>query len=114
MHEWYQLTIAEVLKELKTSLQGLTNAQVLLMQKEFGKNVLQEAKQKSEFAILIGQFKDAMIITLMLAVIISFFVDEHTDPFVTLAILIGNEWIGFCQENNAKEAMRMLQKMAAQ
>lgn len=114
MAEWYQLTTEEVFKELKTSLRGLTHGQVQTLQKEFGKNVLEEAKQKSKFAILLGQFKDIMIIILIIAAIISFFVGEETDAIVILAIIIGNAWIGFSQENNAKEAVRMLQKMAAQ
>lgn len=114
MPAWYQFTTEEVFKELKTSLQGLTNDQVRIMQKEFGKNVLQEAKQKSKFAILLSQFKDIMIIILIIAAIISFFVGEHTDAIVILFIIILNAWIGFSQENNAKQAVRMLQKMAAQ
>lgn len=70
MPAWYQFTTEEVFRELKTSLQGLTNYQVQIMQKEFGKNVLKEAKQKSKFAILLSQFKDIMIIILIVAAII--------------------------------------------
>lgn len=114
MRAWYQLKTEEIFKELKTSLQGLTNNQAQELQKQFGKNILQETKQKSKFAILLGQFKDIMIIILIVAAMISFFVGEETDAIVILAIIIGNAWIGFSQENNAKEAVRMLQKMAAQ
>jgi Ca2+-transporting ATPase len=114
MPAWYQLTTEEVLKELKTSLSGLSEDQVLLLQKEFGKNVLKAAKQKSKFAILLDQFRDVMIIILMIAAGISFFVGERTDAFVILAIIIANAWIGYSQESNAKEAVAMLQQMSAQ
>ena len=114
MGAWYQLSTEEILKKLQTSASGLRNDQVSALQKEFGKNILKEARKKSNFSILLGQFKDVMIIILIIAAAISFLVGEHTDAFVILAIIIGNAWIGFAQESNAQEAVRMLQKMAAQ
>lgn len=114
MATWYQLTTEEVIKKLNTSASGLTKATVPALQKEFGKNILKEARRKSRLSILLSQFKDIMIIILVIAAVISFVVGEHTDAFVILAIIIGNAWIGFAQENNAEEAVRMLQKMAAQ
>ncbi len=114
MKAWYQLTTEDTLNKLQSSVAGLKNDQVPALQNEFGKNVLKEARKKSKFAILLGQFKDVMIIILIIAVIVSFLVGEHTDAYVILAIIIGNAWIGFAQENNAEEAVRMLQKMAAQ
>ncbi|MEO8172011.1 MAG: cation-translocating P-type ATPase [Sediminibacterium sp.] len=114
MAAWYQISVENVLNDLRTSLSGLTNDRVLSLQKEFGKNILQEATHKSKFSILLSQFKDVMIIILIIAAAISFWVGEHTDAFVILAIIIGNAWIGFAQENNAENAVRMLQKMAAQ
>src|SRR5690349_394274 len=113
MELWYQLTTEEVLRKLKTSASGLKKDLIPSLQQEFGKNTLKEAKQKSKLAILMNQFKDVMIVILIIAAAISFFVGEHTDAFVILAIIIGNAWIGFAQENNAEESVRMLQKMAA-
>lgn len=55
-----------------------------------------------------------MIIILLIAVVISFAVGEHTDAYVILAIIIGNAWMGYSQEYNAEQSVRMLQKMAAQ
>ncbi|QHT70741.1 cation-translocating P-type ATPase [Rhodocytophaga rosea] len=114
MDAWYRLSEEEVIKKLKTSPSGLKKDLILSLQQEYGKNALKEAKQKSKFAILLGQFKDVMIVILILAAIISFAVGEHTDAYVILAIIIGNAWIGYAQENNAEESVRMLQQMAAQ
>ena len=114
MNEWHQLTIDDAITKLKTSVTGLTKDVISSLQNEHGKNVLQEAKKKSKLSILLAQFKDIMIIILIIAAIISFTVGEHIDAYVILAIIIGNAWIGFTQENNAEEAVRMLQKMAAQ
>jgi Ca2+-transporting ATPase len=114
MSAFYQLSKEEVLSHLKTFPSGLNNERIPLLQKEFGKNVLQETKQKSKLPILLAQFTDVMIIILAVAAVISFVVDEHTDAYVILAIIIGNAWMGYSQEYNAEKSVRMLQKMAAQ
>ena len=114
MKAFYQLTKEEVLQHLKTSPSGLSNEVVALLQAEFGKNVLQEAKRKSKFSILLAQFTDVMIFILVIAAVISFVVGEHTDAFVILAIIVGNAWMGYSQEYNAEESIRMLQNMSAQ
>jgi P-type Ca2+ transporter type 2C len=114
MKPFYQLSTEEVLNQLETSASGLKNEAVPILQKEFGENVLPDEKQKSKLSILLEQFNDVMIIILLIAAVISFVVGEHTDAFVILAIIIGNAWLGFSQENNAEESIRMLKKMAAQ
>ncbi|MES2777704.1 MAG: cation-translocating P-type ATPase [Bacteroidota bacterium] len=114
MPTFYQLTKEETLQQLKSGPGGLNNETVTALQQEFGENVLQEAKQKSRLAILAGQFTDVMIIILIVAAGISFFVGEHTDAFVILAIIIANAWMGYSQEYNAEQSVRMLQKMSAQ
>jgi Ca2+-transporting ATPase len=114
MKAFYQLTKEEVLQHLKTSPSGLSSEVVALLQAELGKNVLQEAKRKSKFSILLAQFTDVMIFILVIAAVISFVVGEHTDAFVILAIIVGNAWMGYSQEYNAEESIRMLQNMSAQ
>lgn len=114
MPAFYQLTTEEVLQFLNTSPLGLNSDVIASLQTEFGKNVLQEAKQRSRLSILLAQFTDIMIFILVIAAAISFFVGEHTDAFVILAIIIANAWMGYSQEYNAEQSIRMLQKMSAQ
>ena len=114
MTNWFQLSKEDVIGQLKTSANGLSKESIRQLQDEYGKNVLKESKKKSKFSILLGQFTDVMILILIIAAVVSFAVGEHVDAYVILAIIIGNAWIGFSQENNAEEAVRMLQKMAAQ
>ena len=102
MPAFYQLSKEEVLEQLKTSPSGLKDEAVPALQKEFGKNALQETKRRSKLAILFAQFRDVMIIILIVAAIISFVVGEHTDAYVILAIIIGNAWMGYSQEYNAE------------
>lgn len=114
MKEFYQLTKEEVLSRLNTSASGLKKENIHSLQEKYGKNQLKEAKRKTKLAIFISQFKDVMILILAVAAIISFAVGEETDAYVILAIIFGNALIGFYQENNAEESVRMLQKMTAQ
>ncbi|MET3114996.1 Ca2+-transporting ATPase [Pedobacter sp. CG_S7] len=114
MKEFYQLSYREVVKELNTSLSGLKKNDIASLQNKFGKNVLKEAKQKSKIAIFLSQFKDVMIIILIIAAAISFTMGEHIDAYVILAIIIANALIGYIQEYKAEESVRMLQKMSAQ
>lgn len=114
MKEFYQFTYEEVIKELGTSVTGLKKEEISGLQDKYGKNVLKENKQKSRLTIFLSQFKDVMIIILIVAAGISFAVGEHTDAYVILAIIIANAWIGYIQEFNAKESVRLLQKMSAQ
>lgn len=114
MTSWYQLNKDEVLQKLNTSASGLKSDMISSLQEEHGRNELKESKQKSRWAILLEQFTDVMIIILIIAAIISFAVGEHTDAIVILAIIVGNAWLGYSQEYNAEQSIRMLQKMAAQ
>ncbi|MEJ5961091.1 cation-translocating P-type ATPase [Pedobacter immunditicola] len=114
MKEFYQSTYEEVIKELETAVTGLKKEKISGLQNKYGKNVLKETKQKSRLTIFLSQFKDIMIIILIVAAGISFAVGEHTDAYVILAIIIANAWIGYTQEYNAEESVRLLQKMSAQ
>ncbi len=114
MPKYYQLSKEELFQQLKTNPLGLKNKTVAALQKEYGKNVLQEANRKSRWSILLSQFMDVMILILIVAAGISFAVGEHTDAYVIIAIIVGNAWMGYSQEYNAEQSVRMLQKMSAQ
>jgi Ca2+-transporting ATPase len=114
MAAYYQLPKEEVMKQLNTSLQGLNSEAITPLQQRFGRNILQETKRQTRLSILASQFKDVMILILVIAAIISFVVGEHTDALVILAIVIANAWMGYSQEYDAEQSMRMLQKMSTQ
>ncbi|HEX7016862.1 MAG TPA: cation-translocating P-type ATPase [Cyclobacteriaceae bacterium] len=114
MHPWYRLSVEEVLQKLDASPSGLRSGTVSALQEKYGPNALREAPRRSKFAILLSQFKDVMIVILIVAAGVSMVVGEATDSLVILAIIVVNAWIGYRQEYNAEESVRMLQKMAAQ
>lgn len=114
MRKWHKLAKEEVLKQLDTDASGLASASIPTLQQQHGLNSIEAAKQKSKWAIFASQFKDVMILILLVAAVISFSVGERIDAYVILAIIFGNALIGYFQENNAEESVRMLQKMTAQ
>lgn len=114
MSSFYQKSVGEAIDELRSAPGGLSTARSVEFRARYGANMLREAPPKSKWKILLSQFKDVMIIILVLAAGISFAVGEHMDAYVILAIIAGNAWLGFSQESRAEESIRMLQKMSAQ
>ena len=104
---------------------GLTAAQVEEKRAQFGENKLKEKKKKSFFARFLDQFKDVMIIILLIAAAISlgvaiydgvthgFDVVEMIEPFLILAIVLINAIMGVVQESKAEKALDALKNMSA-
>lgn len=113
MQAYYQLNEEEVLNRLQSSKKGLNKEDIVRRQEKYGKNNLKEFRQKTRLSIFLSQFKDLMIIILLAAAGISFAVGEHTDAIVILAIIIANAWMGYSQEYDAEQSVRMLQKLSA-
>lgn len=114
MVPFYQLNTEEVLRQLNTNIAGLKKETIPVLQSKFGLNILKEAKGKTRLSIILSQFTDIMIIILIIAAGISFAVGEHTDAYLILAIIVANAWMGYSQEYNAEQSVKMLQKMSAQ
>ena len=111
----------EVLKSLSTDgIKGLSSEQVGSLRSEFGENKLSEKKKKSTFARFMDQFKDVMIIILIIAAIISFVVacveknpKEFFEPALIILIVILNAVMGVVQESKAEKALDALKGMSA-
>ncbi len=117
----YTKTKAELLAELNSSEKdGLTSEQATLLKAKHGENKLREKKKKGAFARFIDQFKDAMIIILIIAAIVSFTIvcveknwGELFEPALILLIVILNAIIGVYQEGKAEKALEALKNMSA-
>lgn len=110
---WFQITVKHTLDTLGTSLQGLsaTEAQQRLIVQ--GKNELKTQGRKSAWWILFAQFREFMVLILLAASVVSFFVGDIKDAIVILVIVVLNTIVGFFQEYNAEKAMDELKKLAA-
>ena len=83
---WHRLSIDETLELLGTSRHGISQEEAEGKLLEYGPNELTEGKKKSVAGMLLGQFKDLMILILLAAAIISGFIGDLTDTIVILVI----------------------------
>lgn len=109
---WHAISAGEVLKQLGSGPDGLDDAAVQQKLAEFGKNELKGKKKINPVVIFIRQFLNVMILVLIVAAVISFFIGEGSDTIVIVVIIILNAIIGFIQEYRAEKAMEALQKMS--
>ena len=113
---YYNLDIDKVLKELNTSKNGLSEVEVSKRLEKYGQNKLVETKKKSSFSKFIDQFRDLMIIFLIISAVVSFVIsliekEPFTDSIIIIAIVILNAILGFLQERKADKAIDALKKM---
>ncbi|HLG41529.1 MAG TPA: cation-translocating P-type ATPase [Chitinophagaceae bacterium] len=109
---WHRLSIEETFELLDTRQRGLSTPDADAKLLKYGPNELQEGEKKSIASMLLGQFKDVMILILLAAAIISGIIGDLTDTIVILIIVLLNAIIGFFQEYRAEKAMQALKKMA--
>jgi len=117
---WHTKNIKETAKELRTNIKtGLSEEDVKIRQEEFGKNKIEESKKVSLLVKFLAQFKDFMIIILILAAGISALVSyfegtgDYFDSVIIISIVIFNGIIGLIQENRAEKSIEALKKMSA-
>ncbi len=120
MMNWHNITKEEVIKTLESSQDnGLSKKEVIKRQKKYGLNILESKKKKSIIIKFLSQFTDFMIITLICAAFVSFFVSllhgklDFVDPVIILLIITLNAILGVLQETKAEKSLEALQKMSA-
>ena len=111
----------ELLKSLSVSMEkGLSSVQAAELQQKYGPNKLKEKKKKTNLQRFLEQFKDVMIIILLIAAVISFVIAcvegepmEFFEPVLILLIVVLNAIMGMVQESKAEKALDALKNMSA-
>ncbi|MCT6892043.1 MAG: HAD-IC family P-type ATPase, partial [Lactobacillus sp.] len=112
--KFYNQEIENVAQELSTSTsQGLQTSQISALRAKYGTNSLASKKKTSIWQRFLAQFKDFMIIVLIVAALLSGFVaQEWTDAAIIMIVVILNAVLGVFQETRSEEAINALKKMA--
>ncbi len=110
MHYW-SANHEQVLQDLNSNENGLTETEVSQRLQKYGKNILKKEKVKSPLKIFLLQFKSFLVLLLIAASIISYFIGNALDTLIILAIVVFNAIVGFVQEFKAEKAIEMLKKM---
>ncbi|MDO8578905.1 MAG: HAD-IC family P-type ATPase [Dehalococcoidales bacterium] len=110
---WYKLDVPEVISGLNTGRDGLKSQEAKRRFAEFGPNELVEKHKISPWAIFFEQFKNFLIIILLIAAVLSAFLGEVADAIVIFVIVVFAAGLGFIQEYRAERAMDALKRMAS-
>ncbi len=111
--DYYKEEVKDVLKELNSSIKGLSEDEASKRLLQYGYNELKEGKKISPWKIFIRQFKSFVVYILFGALIISLFFKEYIDAIVIGILLIINAVLGFIQEYKAEKSIQALKKLSA-
>lgn len=111
--KWYKMSSDGVIKELNVDVnKGLTEEEVKDRREKYGSNELREEEGTTLLQRFLNQFKDFMVIILIIAAIISGALGEISDTIIIFIVVLLNATLGFIQENKAEQSLRALKSMA--
>lgn len=112
--DWYRKKVSEVLKELEVDFhRGLSHEEINNRLEKYGRNEIIKAPRKTPIGMLLDQFKDFMIMVLIVAAVISGLIGDLKDTIAIIAIVIINAVVGFIQEYRAEKAIEALKAITA-
>ncbi|HEX2269177.1 MAG TPA: cation-translocating P-type ATPase, partial [Pyrinomonadaceae bacterium] len=110
---WHTLTVIDTFDQLRSSPGGLSDEEAAKRLAELGPNELQARGRVSPWAILLEQFKNVLIIILLLATALSAFLGHGVEAIAITVIVLFAVILGFIQEFRAERAIEALREMAA-
>lgn len=109
---FYRKSSDETMEELNTSLNGLSSQEAAKRKERYGANELKEADRPSALQIFIDQFKDLIVIILIVAALISGATGDLKSTIVIIAVLILNAILGTTQTLNAQKSVDSLKSLS--
>ncbi len=113
MKEWYHQTQEELCKELETCSEGLSSEAAAKHLEKYGKNAIAEARKKPVWLIFLEQFKDLLVIILIIAALISAFTGDPESFIVIIAVITMNAILGTVQTVKAERSLSDLKKLSS-
>ncbi|GHU52787.1 calcium-transporting P-type ATPase, PMR1-type [Clostridia bacterium] len=94
-------------------MQGLSTKKAIELQKQYGVNTIEHKKKSKPLKVFFGQFKDVMVMILLIATVISVFVGEVYDAITIILIVLLNAILGFIQEYRTEKTLETLKSLSA-
>ena len=113
MSDYFKRTSTEVMKLLNVTNQGLIDHDIQKRREVYGTNELMEAKKVSTFAIFMGQFKDLLVIILLVAAFVSFLLGEVESTIVIAIVVLLNAILGTVQHVKAEQSLDNLKNLTS-
>ena len=115
MLNFYREKTEKVLNYFQTSKTGLTKSEAKRRLEKYGENIIEGKKRRSKFRIFLSQFKNFMVILLLVVGILSFFyalfeTHDYLDSIVILGTTFVNIFMGYLQEDKAEDAVEKLKR----
>lgn len=111
---WYKKNITEISSDLDVNLNtGLNEEDVNLKREQYGWNSLREERKLSLATMFLSQFKNFMVIVLLIASAVSAFLGELSDTLTILLVVISNAALGVAQEYRAEKSLEALKKLSS-
>lgn len=111
LSNFWNTPTSDLMQALETNPKGLNNDEVQKRLSIYGFNRLKPKKKTDIFTLLLAQFKSPIILILILAAILSFFLHDQTDAIIILTIILISGLLGFWQERGAANAVEKLLAM---
>ena len=114
--QMYKKTIEEVVNSLDTNIEkGLTSSEAKKRQGIYGTNELEKPQKRSLLLRFLDQFKDAMIIILIIAAVVSIIVEpgDWIDSLIIVIVVMMNAILGVVLESHAEKSLESLQELSA-
>jgi Mg2+-importing ATPase len=108
-----KLTSEELINNLKSSLDGLSDSEAKNRLITYGSNVLKNESKMTVPRLIINQFKSSLIYMLIIATVLAFILKDFSDGFIILIILLINTGLGFYQQYRSQNAVAKLQKLVS-
>jgi len=105
---FWSLSTPELLQQLQATQAGLTGAEARQRLARYGSNLLKPHKRSDVLTLLLAQFKSPIILILVFATGLSFFLHDPVDACIILAIVLVSGLLGFWQERSATNAVEKL------
>jgi len=110
---WHNLTVDEICSLLATTPAGLPQTEAAKRLAQYGRNELQSAQKVSPRAVFLQQFKNVLIVILLVAALLSAFLGHAVEAVTITVIVLFAALLGFIQEYRAERAIDALRQMAA-